>query len=655
MQIRLLAGCAVLALGVLLSTPVLLAQNPKSDPTPPVRPAEDAVVRAAAREMTATDVEAFLDGLVPYQLDREDIAGAVIAIVKDGDVLFAKGYGYADAAKKSRVKVDTLFRPGSVSKLFTWTAVMQLVEQGRLDLDRDVNDYLDFEIPARFGKPLTLRHLMTHTPGFEEAVKDLFVPDAAALTPLREYLIAHLPKQIFPPGTTPAYSNYGTALAGYIVELSSGKRFEDYIDEFIFKPLDMTHSTFRQPLPERLQPHMSMGYGRASQGAKAYEFVAAFPAGSTAVSAIDMTRFMLAHLQEGEYDGVRILRPETARLMHSRHFGFHPEMNGMALGFYEASSNGHRIIGHGGDTVYFHSEMLLVPDARLGLFMSYNSAGKGESNPRSALWQSFLDRYLPDSSPRSSPAADNGDARVVSGHYMASRRSDTTVIAFPNAIGQTRVSTNPDGTISASVARNLNGELKKFRQVAPMTFQDVDGQDRLLFQRNEAGRLSLVVPFPALQFQQTSGVAGRWFNTVLVVVSLSVIALTLVLWPVAALVRWHYGTKFDMTAGTRRLRWAVRLVCALNIAGVFVAVYLGSLLQTPGAFNTSLDPVLRLMQLLWLLGALGSVVSIVHAVRTLRSRAWWWTKAHESAIAIACVGFAGFVIYWRVLTPTLKY
>jgi hypothetical protein len=229
------------------------------------------------------------------------------------------------------------------------------------------------------------------------------------------------------------------------------------------------------------------------------------------------------------------------------------------------------------------------------------------------------------------------------------------VIAFPNAIDQMRVFANPDGTISASFARNLNGELKKFRQLAPMTFEDVDGQDRLLFQRNEAGRLTIVVPFPALQFHRTSGVAGRWFNTVLVLFSLAVIALTLILWPVAALVRWHYGTRLDTTAGTRRLRWAVRLVCALNVAAVLVAVYIGSLQATPGAFNARLDPVLRLMQLLLLLGALGSVVAIVYAIRVLRSRAWWWTKVYESAIAIACVGFAWFVIYWRVLTPTLKY
>ena len=126
-------------------------------------------------ELTAQDLEAFLDGIIPLQLQREDIAGATIAVVKDGNLLFGKGYGYADYEKKKRVSAEeTLFRPGSVSKLFTWTAVMQLVEQGKLDLDRDVNEYLDFKIPEAFGKPITLKNLLTHTPGFEEQIKDLF-------------------------------------------------------------------------------------------------------------------------------------------------------------------------------------------------------------------------------------------------------------------------------------------------------------------------------------------------------------------------------------------------------------------------------------------------------------------------------------------------
>ncbi len=169
-----------------------------------------------APQLTREDVEAFLDGFIPIQLQRDDIAGAVVIIVKDGKVLFAKGYGYADVKNKKPVTVDTtLFRPGSISKTFTWTAVMQLVEQGKIDLDRDVNDYLDFKIPATFAKPITMNDLMTHTPGFEETLKDLFIANASVMTPLAQYMKTHLPAEIFPPGTTPAYSNYG-AVPGWL-------------------------------------------------------------------------------------------------------------------------------------------------------------------------------------------------------------------------------------------------------------------------------------------------------------------------------------------------------------------------------------------------------------------------------------------------------
>ena len=175
------------------------------------------------------DVEAFLDGIVPLQLLQEDIAGATVAVVKGDKLLFAKGYGYADVQNKTPVSAEqTLFRPGSVSKLFIWTAVMQLAEQGKLDLDRDVNDYLDFEIPVAFGKPITLKNLLTHTPGFEEQIKDLFT-DGTESPELRQYVMTHIPKQIFPPGTTPAYSNYGAALAGYIVERISGRPLSEYL------------------------------------------------------------------------------------------------------------------------------------------------------------------------------------------------------------------------------------------------------------------------------------------------------------------------------------------------------------------------------------------------------------------------------------------
>jgi len=212
---------------------LMMAQAPKATPIPPTPQspaASESRVTEPAHELTVADVHAFLDGFVPMQLEREDIAGAVVLVVKDGAIFFAKGYGYSDVDKKTPVTVDaTLFRPGSISKLFTWTAVMQLVEQGKLDLDRDVNEYLDFKIPAKFGKPITLRNIMTHTTGFEEQVKDLINEEGAPIAMLKQHLAEHIPERIFPPGTTPAYSNYGASLAGYIVERVSGRPFNDYI------------------------------------------------------------------------------------------------------------------------------------------------------------------------------------------------------------------------------------------------------------------------------------------------------------------------------------------------------------------------------------------------------------------------------------------
>jgi len=153
-----------------------------------------------AHEMTAADVESFLDGLLPLQIKRDDIAGATVAVVKDGKLLFAKGYGYADVEKKKPVSAqDTLFRPGSVSKLFTWTAIMQLFEQGKLNLDADVNQYLDYQIPEAFGKPVTLRNLMTHTAGFEELLHGLMHSDPESYKNLETYVHETTPVRMFPP------------------------------------------------------------------------------------------------------------------------------------------------------------------------------------------------------------------------------------------------------------------------------------------------------------------------------------------------------------------------------------------------------------------------------------------------------------------------
>jgi CubicO group peptidase (beta-lactamase class C family) len=335
-------------------------------------PPQEAGAKSPA-PLNAADLEAWLDGFMPYALERGRIAGAVVVVVRGSGTVLQKGYGYADVASRKPVSPDaTLFRPGSVSKLLTWTAVMQQVEAGKIDLDKDVNSYIDFKIPPFEGKPITMRNIMTHTSGFEESVRYLISSDPKAAMPLKKLIPLALPERVFAPGTTPAYSNYATALAGYIVERVSGVPFDTYIEQRVFAPIGMTRSSFRQPLPDTLKPLMASGYSNVTEKAKPFEIVVPAPAGSLAATGADMGKFMIAHLNNGG----ALLKPETARLMHDTNARRLGPLNTMALGFYEQWVNGRRAIAHGGDTEWFHTYLWLFPADDIGLYISMNSVGQ---------------------------------------------------------------------------------------------------------------------------------------------------------------------------------------------------------------------------------------------------------------------------------------
>ena len=610
--------------------------------------------------MTAVDIEAFLDGLVPLQIKRSDIAGATISVVKDGKLLFAKGYGYADVQKKQPVSPqDTLFRPGSISKLFTWTAIMQLFEQGKLDLDRDVNDYLDFKIPDAFGKPITLKNIMTHTPGFEEKIKDLFTTTPS--TPnLSDYLKTHIPARIYPPGTVPAYSNYATALAGYIVQRVSGRPFEDYIEENIFKPLNMTHSTFKQPLPSNFASFMSSGYQRGFDPAEPFEIVNPFPAGSLSSSAADMAQFMIAHLQDGQLGDAHILKPETARLMHSRLFALDDAANAMCYGFYEENRNGHRIIGHGGDTVYFHSDLHLVLDQNVGFFVSYNSAGTSTGlgdSPRTNLWEAFLDRYYPYSAQVSSFSGAAEAARSVSGTYTLSRRSDTSFLRIASLLGNYTVSPVGDGDIEVSLLTGANGKPKRWQAISATTFVERDGQDKLIFKPDQNGRMQVILPFPFFVGQPVGILEnGKLLLTVLGI-SLLVMLLTLVLWPVAWFVRRHYGSKLELTPRERLLRLGVRLVFLLDL--IFIASFFG--LVTYGlthleVFSSHGTKWFHLVQVIGVVGAVGTIVALLNTLFSWTSiHRRIWGKVGATLMLLACLGVLWFSLAGNLLRFSSTY
>lgn len=637
---------------------IVFAQNPTQE-TPTVkevpRPSTPPMPASSAPEMTAKDLEAFLDGVMPLQLKREDIAGAVIVVVKDGSILYSKGYGYSDVAKKKPVTVDdTLFRPGSISKLFTWTSVMQLVEQGKLDLDKDVNTYLDFKIPEAFGKPITLKNIMTHSPGFEETVKDLFTDKPSNYIELGQYLRTHIPRRIFPPGETTAYSNYATSLAGYIVERVSGQKFDQYVAKNIFEPLGMTHSSFTQPLSKNLAPLMSNGYKLGSGDPNDFEIVIAYPAGSLSSSAGDMAKFMIAHLQDGQYEGHTILKPETARLMHSQALTYDPAAHGMCLGFYEESRNGLRIFGHGGDTVYFHSDLHLIPEKNLGFFISYNSGGKGEIDARGAVWEQLLDRYYPYSMPAVKPLKDSKNNQAVAGTYILSRRSEGALFRLPYLLLESNVVPDKDGMIQIPDLKDLNGKPKKWQEIRPFVFQEVDGQDLLIFKKKDNG-YRIIIPFPFFVYDSAPWYASSKFVITVLVFTVGIFLLTLLLWPVAAIVRRHYAGRLELESNQRSFRNWAKLISAINVAllivyGFFVTKGFNSL----GMLSEKNDNIIRIFMVIAALAGVGSLILILKAFRAFPNPGFW-SKLYKVAVVLACIGFIWMLIAGRFLDFSLRY
>jgi CubicO group peptidase (beta-lactamase class C family) len=618
-------------------------------------------VNGLGHPMNSEDVGNFFDSIIPMQLQRENIAGAVVIVVKDGGVLFQKGYGYADVEKGSLVTpAGTLFRIGSVSKLFTWTAVMQLVEEGKLDLDRDINSYLDITVPATFSKPITLRTLMTHTPGFEEVLEDLIVTGKKPL-PLRRFLSTHMPERVYPPGTTPAYSNYGATIAGYVVERVSGMPFDDYVEKYIFQPLDMGHTTFRQPLPADLQPLVSSGYELGTEKAMPYEVIQVEPAGGATSSAIDISHFMIAHLQNGEYRGFHLLKPQTAELMHPQERASSPAWPEMGLGFYEESRNGHLIFGHGGDTSYFHSDLHLIQDANIGVFISYNSTGRDEIDPREQLFDAFLDRYYPYSPPPTVTYRDTmRDAKLVTGQYISSRRPVTNILSFFGFRGEVTVTARKDGmiVIDGYDFRGINQEQKIWQEVGPLIYREQNGQETIGFVHDTKNRLVIAInyPFnPFLIWTKTSFADSKSFNMFLFKFVASVLLVTPVIWLITAWVRNHYKRPLALNREERFLRLGIRIVICIDLLYLFFWMCLLRYWGDNPFLSSNSNDIMRAVQLVGWVGSFGTLLVLYSVLKTWRAEGEWWVShIGNVTLGTAAVGFSWFLLRWHLLHFNLR-
>jgi CubicO group peptidase (beta-lactamase class C family) len=631
-----------------LCSTLLLAQEAPKKEEPPAR---EAATGKPGNLSDAADLEAFFDGVLGVQLESKHIAGAVVAVVVGDRVVFRKGYGYADIDARQKVDPDkTLFRIASITKLFTWTAVMQQYEEGKLDLDGDVNNYLKgVQIPATFGEPITLKHLMAHTPGFDDCVIGLFAHKAEDLRPLAQVLKEQMPSRVRPPGVLPSYSNHGTAMAGLAVTGVSGLSWEDYVEQRILQPLGMEHTLVRQPPADKLPAELSRGYkwqhGRFE--AQGFEYLPAEPAGCISATAADMARFMRAHLNDGRLGTARIRKPATARLMHSPLSRPDPRTSAMCYGFWEQESDGQRIIGHGGDTLWFHSFLQLFPERGVGLFVSYNTdTSAGE---REVLFGAFLRRYFPAADPP--PVQANGafakNAKRVAGEYAPTRYSHTSVTKLMALMGGLIVAANEDDTVTISTIR---GE-RRFVEIEPLVFRELDGSHKIVFQEDKSGNIAYLLPADAPAF---AAVRRPWYELRaaqlgLLVGCAVVFVSALLFWPALAFAvrggSWPNIKRNRRSAWLSFLAWLSSLVSlGLIAAGVYG-------LADPIEIAFGLTPGLKMLLAATQICALLAALVVVGCLIAWRNGYWRLSgRVHYTLVALAGVGFVVWLNHWNLLT-----
>jgi CubicO group peptidase (beta-lactamase class C family) len=619
----------------------------------------------------------FIDDVVEAQLRNFHLPGAAVVVVHRGHVLHSRGYGYADVEAERRFDARTVFRTASVSKLFTATAVMQLGERGLVDLDEDVGAYIDIPVPSTFEAPITLRHLLTHTAGFDDRVLGTSASKVRAedVIPLRDFLTSRdAAPRVRPPGQLISYSNHGAALAGFVVERVSGMAYEDYMDQHIHRPLGMTRSTFRDPPREDLGPDRARAYlyrrGRHEALPMSHENAA--PAGSQYSTADDIARFMLVNLGDGALDGARILEPGTLRQLHGTAFTHHPLLPGWTLGFTEYHWNGYRLVGHGGDLPGYHNQLTLLPEHELGVFVHYNGIWPVDldDDPRMRVVDAVLSALVPGDDAVRFAAPVGGSAITpasagfpaaagrgigtppVAGNYRLTRHAVTSMekLLLPNSFLRLHVREHRDGSLRMTMPAGFTAP-SEWIPVGPLLYQRAGGGEYLAFGADEQGRAShlygtFMIP---LAFERV-----RWYESEVVLLGLLAFAAVTFLgvtlgWPARVLVRRVRRRPGPLPSPARRQR----VVLARTVAGLgaLVLVVLGVMIAQAVALGDT--PLLSIQPLLAVLSATCGALSIWLGYATLQD----WEGAEgplaerlaHVVVALAGVLFLWQMSYWNVL------
>ncbi|GAB7016930.1 serine hydrolase [Methanogenium cariaci] len=592
-------------------------------------------------------------------MTKYNIPGAVVAVVADGELVYAKGYGYADIETQSPVNPEeTLFHVGSITKLFTWTCVMQQVEAGTIDLDADVNTYLkDFSIPETYpGKPVTMRHLMTHSAGFEEMEVHFAVAEPADLYSYRIYCRENIPALVYPPGTVSSYSNYGTTLAAVIVEDITGIPYDHYVQENILGPLGMKDTIVSYPEAPEQDENTASGYHYTSANIAVPDTVFVIgPAGTISSTATDMAKFVGVHMENGTLNGVQILAPETARLMHAPAFANDPRVSSMCLGFYENHINDERIITHGGDTDTFHSLLVILPERQAGYFVSYNSPGGNSA--RNDLLMAFVDHFYP--APKAATPEIGGappsSVENFAGTYQSTRHNYRTFEFWLTPPQQMLVKTGgDDGTILMS--RGGRPPVA-YTEIEPGVFVPADGTEtfagNVVFRKDTDGEVTFLCleNVPIMAFERVPWYAADACTTGVKNAGI-LILLTVLLWPVMAVCRQIYDREGEReNTDSSQLPFCARLITGAT-ALLFLAFVLILLPAVTGdaaliqsyMFDRTTPPALGAVLAVPVIAAILSVVSALFLVPVWRHS--WWTLRHRAHYTLVIIGL--FLMTWWV-------
>ncbi len=616
------------------STPVDVAALPAFEPT-----REEAVL------------EAFVDGVVAAHMRAHGAPGVTVSVVRGGKLLFAKGYGAADAAGARPASGDqTLFRIGSVSKTFIWTAVMMLHERGQIDLDADVNDYLkNVQIPDAFDAPVSMNDLMAHRAGFEDAFGVYTMRDGDE-TSLAEALNEHMPKRVFPPGARTSYSNWGAALAAQIVEDISGVPYEEFLKREMLDPLGMADTTLRGPrtMPDALRAglaHATKIEDGRPRDAAFMEIGPFAPAGAMASTARDMGVWMRLHLGEGVVDGVRLMSPATHALLRRRQFDDRASGADLAHGFMARPYRGVETYGHGGVTTGFFTEMTLIPELDLGVFISQNApADRGLVRDLAAL---VIDRLSGDAAGAPPAPAPEGTAAAVSefaGQYINNRRSFTRFEKLFAAADLVQVAPTADGALVAAHA----GRVMHFTALAgaPDTFENRRGE-RIIFVRNEKGAVTHMAGPEGVHTYERAGLFSNaaFFNAALGLAFL----FSVTTWAGAWRRQGQAGRQTALAGWIGRGSFA-----AAGLVFLLIGVLIALLVQlSTGSASDFLDYPPMLVTLFRGLGLVlfaAAVLLLAGAPLVWRGSGWSiWRKAHYTLFTLALAAFAMMLAGWRVI------